>query len=161
MTLFIFCQLVAADQQSSFLSVNSGIRNETVISLDSQIHIDYGLSYPITYAMNIPLESANLRSYQKFQANQDWTQMEEKTENDFFNGIDAVRFDYEQGIAYVSIGFSDDSDSIFIKIADENENSVETYYLDMSKYYDNRDAVVTSTADDWAGWVNEKFVQTC
>jgi hypothetical protein len=160
-TLFIFCHLVATEQQSSFLSVSSGIRNETVISLDSQIHIDYGLSYPITYEMNIPLESANLRSYQKFKANQDWTQMEEKTENDFFNGIDAVRFDYEQGIAYVSIGFSYYSDSIFIKIADENENSVETYYLGMSKYYDNRDAVVTSTADDWAGWVNEKFVQTC
>ena len=161
MTLFIFCQLVPADQQSSFLSVNSGIRNETVISLDSQIHIDYGLSYPITYEMNIPLESTSLRSYKKFQENQDWTLMEEKTENDFFNGIDAVRFDYEEAIAYVSIGFSDDSDSIFIKIADDNDNSVETYFLGMSKYYDNRDAVVTSTADDWAGWVNEKFVQTC
>ncbi len=160
-TLFIFCQLAAADQQSSFLSVNSGIRNETVISLDSQIHIDYGLSYPITYEMNIPLESSNLRTYLKFQADQDWVLMEEKTENDFFNGIDAVRFDYEEGIAYVSIGFSDDSDSIFIKIADNNDNNVESYYLGMSKYYDNRDAVVTSTADDWAGWVNEKFVQTC
>ncbi|SVA29944.1 uncharacterized protein METZ01_LOCUS82798, partial [marine metagenome] len=90
-TIFILCQLVAADQQSSFLSVSRGIRNETVISLDSQTHIDYGLSYPITYEMNIPLESTSLRSYLKFQGNQDWTLMEEKTENDFFNGIDAVR----------------------------------------------------------------------
>ena len=160
-TIFILCQLAATDQQSSFLSVSRDIRNETVISLDSQTHTDYGLSYPITYEMNIPFESFSLRSYQKFQANQEWTLMEEKTENDFFNGIDAVRFDYQQGIAYVSVGFSDDSDSIFIKITDDNNDTVDTYYLGMSKYYDNRDAVVTSTADDWAGWINEKFVQTC
>jgi hypothetical protein len=31
----------------------------------------------------------------------------------------------------------------------------------MSQYYDNRDAAVTATADDWAGWVNDKFVYTC
>jgi len=160
-TTYILCQLVASEQQSSFLSVSSGITNETVISLDSQIHIDYGLSYPITYEMNVPIESASLRSYIRFQVNQDWALMEEKTEDDFFNGIDAVRFDYEEGIAYVSVGFSDDSDSIFIKITDDNDDIVEAYYLGMSKYYDNRDAVVTSTADDWAGWVNEKFVQAC
>ena len=82
-TIFILCQLVYANQQSSFLSVTSGIRDETVISLDSQTHIDYGLSYPITYEMNIQFESFSLRSYQKFQANQEWTLMEEKTENDF------------------------------------------------------------------------------
>ena len=133
-TIFILCQLVYANQQSSFLSVSNGIRNETVISLHSQTHIDYGLSYPITYEINIPLERASLRSYLKFQENQDWYLMEEKTENDFFNGIDVVRFDYEEGIAYVSVGFSDDSDSIFIKIADDNDNSVETYFLGMSKY---------------------------
>jgi hypothetical protein len=161
-TLFIFCQgLVATDQQSSFLRVSSGIRNETVISVDSQVHIDYGLSYPVTYEFYIPLESTSLRSYRKFHANQDWTLVEEKTENDFFNGVNAVRFDYTQSVAYVSIGFSDDSDSIFIKITEDNENNLETYYLGISKYYDNRNAVVTSTADDWAGWVNEKFVQTC
>ena len=123
-TIFILCQLAATDQQSSFLSVSRDIRNETVISLDSQTHTDYGLSYPITYEMNIPFESFSLRSYQKFQANQEWTLMEEKTENDFFNGIDAVRFDYQQGIAYVSVGFSDDSDSIFIKITDDNNDTV-------------------------------------
>ena len=160
-TLFIFCQLVATDQQSSFLRVSSGIRNETVISVDSQVHIDYGLSYPVTYEFYIPLESTSLRSYRKFHANQDWTLMEEKTENDFFNVVNTVRFDYSESVAYVSIGFSDDSDSIFIKITEDNENDLETYYLGTSKYYDNHDAVVTSTAVDWAGWVNEKFVQTC
>ena len=29
------------------------------------------------------------------------------------------------------------------------------------KYYDNRQAVVTVTADDWADYCNEKFVQAC
>ena len=136
-------------------------RNQTLISVDNQIHIDYGLAYPITYEFYIPMGNTGLKSFRRFQVNQDWILMEEKTQNDFFNGVQAVRFDYEEGIAYVSIGFSDYSDSIFIKITDDNENNLETYYLGMSKYYDNRDAVVTTTADDWAGWVNEKFVQTC
>ena len=81
--------------------------------------------------------------------------MLEKTSEDFFNGIDVVRFDYAENKAYVSIAFSDLSDSIFILITDEYENSVNAIYFGISKYYDNRDAVVTATADDWAGWVND------
>ena len=53
------------------------------------------------------------------------------------------------------------SDSIFILITDEYENNVNAIYFGISKYYDNRDAVVTATADDWAGWVNDKFIETC
>ena len=72
-----------------------------------------------------------------------------------------MRFDYDQNIAYVSIGFSEISDSIMIKITDSNDNIISSTYNSISKYYDNRDAVVTSTADDWGAYSDSFFVETC
>ena len=72
-----------------------------------------------------------------------------------------VRFDYEQNIAYLSIGFSEISDSIMLKITDSNDNVISSSYNAISKYYDNRDAVVTSTADDWGAYSDSFFVETC
>ena len=153
--------MLFAKNTNAVLTISQMERNETVIIIDSQTHIDYGLAYPVTYEFSIPNGSNNLKTYRKFKSIQNWTQIIEKTNDDFFNGIEAVRFDHEIGIAYVSIGFSDLSDTIFIKITDNVENNIDITYSGMSQYYDNRDAVVTSTADDWASWCNEKFIQTC
>ena len=157
----LFLNYIQGNDNSSTLTINTNIRSEAIIVIDSQMHIDYGLSYPITYELTIPAESYDLRSYRKFQYDQEWSQILEQTSNDFFNGIEAVRFDYDNNIAYVSIGFSDISDSIFIKITNNESNIIESTYSQMSQYYDNRDAVVTSTADDWGAWSNPYFVQTC
>jgi len=159
--LLSICQLLGNDIHSPILTINSVWRNETIITIDAQTHIDYGLTYPVTYEFIIPPGSDNLQSYHRFQATQDWSQILEKTTGDFFNGIEAVRFDYDEYTAYVSIGFSELSDSIFIKLTDNDGNNIDATYSGMSQYYDNRDAAVTATADDWAGWVNDKFVQTC
>ncbi len=159
--LLSICQVSGSDIHSPILTINSGWRNETIITIDAQTHIDYGLAYPVTYEFIIPAGSDNLQSYRRFQATQDWSQMVEKTAEDFFNGIEAVRFDYDGNMAYISIGFSEFSDSIFIKLTDNDGNTIDATYSSMSQYYDNRDAAVTATADDWAGWVNDKFVQTC
>ena len=159
--LLSICQITGSDIHSPILTINSEWRNETIITVDAQTHIDYGLAYPVTYEFIIPAGSDNLQSYCRFQSNQDWSQMVEKTTEDFFNGIEVVRFDYDEYSAYVSVGFSDLSDSIFIKIADSDGNNINATYSGMSQYYDNRDAVVTSTADDWGSYNNLKFVQTC
>ena len=158
--IFLISQLSGDGNHSSILSINN-TRNEMVITIDPQIHIDYGLAYPMTYEFIIPSGSANLQTYRRFKSDQDWSQITEKTTNDFFNGIETVRFDYDENMAYVSIGFSDLSDSIFIKIADNEGNIINATYSAISQYYDNRDAVVTSTADDWGSWSNPYFVQTC
>ena len=159
--LLSICQVSGSDIHSPILTINSGDRNETNITVDTQTHIDYGLAYPVTYEFILPAGSDNLQSYRRFQSIQDWSQMVEKTEEDFFNGIEAVRFDYDDNMAYISIGFSEFSDSIFIKLTDNDGNIIDATYSTMSQYYDNRDAAVTSTADDWAYWNNDKFVQTC
>ena len=159
--LLSICQVSGSDIHSPILTINSGWRNETNITLDTQTHIDYGLAYPVTYEFIIPSGSVNLQSYRKYQVAQDWSQIVEKTAEDFYNGIEAVRYNYDENTAYISIGFSEFSDSIFIKLTDNYGHSIDATYSTMSQYYDNRDAAVTATADDWAGWVNDKFVQTC
>ena len=158
---FVFSIVVADTQKDQVLDIYTSYRGENVIVVNHQIHLDYGLSYPITYIYSIPNESVSLRAYKKSAQNTSWAQLTEKTAGDFFNGLEIVRFDYFNNKAYVSVSFSEISDSIFIKMDNSNGDSVDIIFDGISKYYDNRDAVVTSTADDWASWCNEKFVKTC
>ena len=135
--------------------------NQTMIITDGQAHIDYGLTYPVTYEFSIPQNSENLNAYRKYKDSQDWNLIEEKTSNDFFNGIEAVRFDYDGNIAYVSVGFSILSDTIYIKIENNINENTNAPFKRISEYYDNRKAAVTVTADDWADYSNEKFIEAC
>ena len=135
--------------------------NQTMIITDGQAHIDYGLTYPVTYEFSIPQNSENLNAYRKYKDSQDWNLIEKKTSNDFFNGIEAVRFDYDGNIAYVSVGFSILSDTIYIKIENNINENTNAPFKRISEYYDNRKAAVTVTADDWADYSNEKFIEAC
>ena len=153
--------LFGMDSYSSTLSISNNIQNETIITVDSQTHIDYGLAYPITYEFIIPDEIDNLKAYCKFKSYEDWNQLIEKTSDDFFNGIEVVRFNYDENKAFVSVAFSDRSDSIFIMITNEENTAVNTTFSSISNHYDNRESVVTLTADDWAGWNNQNFIEAC
>ena len=135
--------------------------NQTMIITDGQAHIDYGLTYPVTYEFSIPQNSENLNAYRKYKDSQDWNLIEKKTSNDFFNGIEAVRFDYDGNIAYVSVRFSILSDTIYIKIENNINENTNAPFKRISEYYDNRKAAVTVTADDWADYSNEKFIEAC
>ena len=135
--------------------------NQTMIITDGQAHIDYGLTYPVTYEFSIPQNSENLNAYRKYKDSHDWNLIEEKTSNDFFNGIEAVRFDYDGNIAYVSVGFSILSDTIYIKIENNINENTNAPFKRISEYYDNRKAAVTVTADDWADYSNKKFIEAC
>ena len=161
LSLLIINSFLLGQENTSILTINIDAQNEVIVSVDSQIHIDYGLSYPITYEFDIPQGSENLNAYRKYRSSQDWNLIDEKTDDDFFNGIEAVRFDYNENIAYISVGFSIISDSIFIRIVNSANENINASYMRMSEYYDNREAVVTVTADDWADYSNAKFIQAC
>ena len=135
--------------------------NQVMVIADAQAHIDYGLTYPVTYEFSIPQNSENLNVYRKHKDSHDWNLIDEKTSNDFFNGIEAVRFDYDGNIAYVSVGFSILSDTIYIKIENNINENTNAPFKRISEYYDNRQAAVTVTADDWADYSNEKFIEAC
>ncbi|RZP30667.1 T9SS type A sorting domain-containing protein [bacterium] len=161
LSLLIINSFLISQENTSILTINIDAQNEVIVSVDSQIHIDYGLSYPITYEFDIPQGLENLNAYRKYRSAQDWNLIDEKTDDDFFNGIEAVRFDYNENIAYISVGFSIISDSIFIRIVNSTNENINASYMRMSEYYDNREAVVTVTADDWADYSNAKFIQAC
>ena len=135
--------------------------NQVMVIADAQAHIDYGLTYPVTYEFSIPQNSENLNVYRKHKDSHDWNLIDEKTSNDFFNGIEAVRFDYDGNIAYVSVGFSILSDTIYIKIENNINENTNAPFKRISEYYDNRRAAVTVTADDWADYSNKKFIEAC
>ncbi|MDD2954496.1 MAG: DUF2341 domain-containing protein, partial [Parabacteroides sp.] len=123
-------------------------------------HDNYGLSYPVTYEFNIPANSSNLKAYKKYIQNGEWTEIGEKTSSDFFNGIEAVRVDYPNNKAYLSVAFDANSNDIYLEILDANNTQVGIYQK-MDKYYDNRQAAVVATADDWGGTDNTAFKNTC
>lgn len=158
LTLFIVTS--GFSQSSENIEIISSQIGETIIAVDDDLHNTYGLAYPVTYQFEIPSESDNLQAFRRFSETQEWSVLEEKTSDDFFNGIEVVRFDYEHDMAYVSLKFDAFSDSIFLKITDATGNNTEASCLGITQYYDNRDAAVTSSADDWAEWSNQKFLRT-
>ena len=117
-------------------------------SVDFTGHDVYGLTYPITYKFSIPNGSSKLKAYKRFSMSEAWVQVVEKSRNDYFNGIEAVRFDYTQKQAYVSISFASHSDSVYLCFKDSDENEVATSFMGITKYYDNREVAVTFTIDD-------------
>ena len=157
----MFYPLLGNHILSPILSIQNNMRNEMTITIDSQTHIDFGLSYPVTYEIDIPNGSQNLNAYRKYSSSQNWNLIDEKTSDDFFNGIEAVRFDYDEQKVYISVGFSSISDTIFIKLEDDDGNIVSSSIEKICEYYDNRHAAVTITADDWADYCHEKFIQAC
>jgi hypothetical protein len=128
------------------------------ISVNSSIYASYGLTYPLTYVFNI---STPPKVYCRSLYGQSWTLLPEKTENDFFNGINAVRFDASNNRAYVSVAFSELSSNIYLNFTDAYDRPIEARFIEIAKYYDNRKAVVVATADDWTNAWDNDFKWAC
>jgi len=156
--LFTICNQVTA-QNFSKLKILYRQNKEITIVVDSALHHNYGFAYPMTYSFTLPPNSSQLTTYKKYNKNEDWTNVQEKTSNDFFNGIEAVRYDYSNNRAYVSVAFGPSSDSILIRVTNFTGNNIPIEYSEICKYYDNRDAVVTATADDWNKYTIDDFSQ--
>jgi hypothetical protein len=126
------------------------------IDVDPTAHQTYGLYYPVTYMFRIPTGSSGLAAQYRYNVDDPWTTLVERTSSDFFNGINVVRFDYVNNVAYVSVAFALDSDSIFIRALD-GQTGVDMTYLGAPLYYDNRQAAVTVTLDDVFTWSTDDF----
>jgi hypothetical protein len=148
---------VAASAQPSKIVVGYALGNVIRVVVDSAAHATYGLSYPVTYKLSIPLGSAELAAFRRYSITGAWDTITEKSSEDFFNGEEVVRFDYAASCAYVSVPFGSSSDTVYLKITNTSGQSVAIGYLEVCTYYDNRRAAVTITADDWEPSVDEYF----
>ena len=125
--------------------LSDGIDNESFTITLNQAMVDkWGFSYPTTYVYNLTTIPANAEVVYRNQLTDPWKHLVKKTENDFFNGIECVRFNSTTNKAYVSVGFNT-TDVIYLKFL--NVSSVT--YDSIAKYYDNRKAAYTLSNDNW------------
>ena len=118
------------------------------IAVDSAAHTVYGLSYPATYKFNIPAAADNMTVFERKASPGSWNQLPTKTGADFFNGIDAVRFDYDNDLAYVSVGFGPITDTIELLFCEDGVPVDGCSFVEITEYYDDRKAACVITADD-------------
>ncbi|SNB46804.1 InlB B-repeat-containing protein [Geobacter sp. DSM 9736] len=127
------------------------------IKIDSGAHNRYGLHYPATYKFKIPSAVRGLIAEYRYSLDDQWNRLPQRSKGDMFNGIDAVRFDYENGFAYASVRFSSRSDVIYLRILDGNGLPVNYTFDSIPLFYDDRRAAVTITLDDYADWTHGDF----
>lgn len=124
------------------------------------VHDDYGFAYPVTFIFDIPAGSSNFHAYHRHQITDSWSELTQKTSDDFFNGIEAVRFDYTNNKAYVSVAFDASYDWIYIRVTDNNGNP-QARFNSIAKYYDDRKCAVCATGDNWGSLNDDENVLAC
>ncbi len=153
------CSLGLA-QHTALITIEPGVNNEMNVIIDPQMHRDYGVTYPLTYEFSIPEGVSGLRAYTRHARASEWAQILEKTSDDFFNATEVVRFEYALEKAFLSVGFANSSDTIYVKMTDNAGQSIPVTFNRICKYYDDRDAVVSCSADDYADWNLGNFLKT-
>jgi len=130
------------------------------VTIDETLYNSWGFKYPVTYVFDLPGGSSGIAVYIKDSALDPWVPVMEKTSSDFFNSIEAVRYDYANNKAYVSVGF-ETVNTIYIKF----NNAVGVTFDSIAKYYDDRKAVYVMTTDDWgieiSGWYGKTTGVSC
>jgi peptidoglycan/xylan/chitin deacetylase (PgdA/CDA1 family) len=119
----------------------------SVFVIEHGFHECYGIAFPLTFQFILPKGSSDLTAWKKETSDGQWIPIKEKHQVDVFNDIEAARFDYQKDIAYVSALFGT-SDSLFLEICNSGK-AISAVYQGIDKYYDNRKAAVTLSADDW------------
>ena len=147
-------------QEPPVVTIAPGADNEMYVVIDPQAHQEYGVAYPLTYEFSIPQGMSGLRAYRNHARAAEWVPLPERTPDDFFNAAEVVRFEYPSGRAFVSVGFAAASDSICLKLTDSSGQSAPMTFIRICEYYDDRAAVVSCSADDYADWNRANFLTT-
>ena len=147
----ILMYVIVCSQPNNKFQISYNENGEIILVIDSQFHIDYGFSYPVTYKFQLLQHDSSMTAYKKYSKKDEWVKIVEKNHDDFFNGIESVRVDYNSNFVYLSVAFDSATDSIIIKLTNTIGNNVLFDFLEICKYYDNRQAVVSTTADDLGG----------
>ncbi len=147
-------------QNANILTIHKDQNNEITITIDPQIHNDYGVTYPLTYEFSIPEDKTDLVAYKKYSNSEPWEQLPIKTSDEFYNAWEMVRFEYTLNKIFLSAGFFGSTDSLFVKITDNVGQNIPISFNQICKYYDNRDAAVICSADDYADWNRANFLIT-
>lgn len=114
------------------------------IDIDRPMWEKWGFEYPATYVFRVGelAEGAEVRRRDSTLAA--GANLERKSSDDFFNGVECVRFDRAANRIYVSVGFGT---SPTIELEFRGAGSVR--FEGVAKYYDGRRAAYTLSNDNW------------
>ncbi len=126
--------------------------------LDSYGHNTYGLSYPVTLVFSLPPGVADLTAHKEAG---EWVEVPTRLATEVFSGVEAARFDYVAGKAYVSVSFPAESDELLLTFTDAGGDVVSTSFDEVAHYYDDSQAAVVVTGDDWQEHDDADFVAAC
>jgi hypothetical protein len=120
--------------------------HEFQVAVDGAAHATYGLSYPGTFAFQLPPGATGLVGQYRHRADEPWGSLPAMAAGG--NGVAAARFDYAAATAYLSVPFPTDGNELFLRIVDASAAPVLVGYQGMPLYYDGRRAAVTFSLDD-------------
>ena len=141
--------LLALETSSSGTIVGPHLRFS--VHIDKAMWTKWGFQYPVTYIFRVEGVSPQWQVRWRDQLDNAWKPLLKRTENDFFNGLEVVRFASLLGKAYVSVGFHA-SNTIEIQFSGVDKAAFES----IAGYYDNRQAAYTLSNDNWGcnSWAN-------
>ena len=119
-------------------------RNDFSIAIDERMREKWGFEYPVTYLFHVSDISQQTTVLRRDADSEPWRPLERKTSEDFFNGVECVRFEPAERRVQVSVGFWK-TDRIQLKFTDAGSVSFDT----VAKYYDGRKAAFTLSNDNW------------
>jgi hypothetical protein len=152
MIVLVACTSSLQSQDEARIAVAAHGPGEFSLTMNAVIHEKFGVAYPLTFLFDIPAATTGVTVERRYTRTSAWAPLPEKTWADHFNGIEAFRRNASGERLVISAAFPETGDSLFLRIAGGGAASVAAQYRGMPKYYDDRRAAVTVTADDWADW---------
>lgn len=130
-------------------SVSAETPSDFDISIDAQMRDKWGCEYPVTYVFGLSDISGQTTVLRCDADSEPWRPLERKTSDDFFNGVECVRFEQAEGKAYVSVGFGK-TDRIQLRFA----NAGTVTFDAVAKFYDGRKSAFSLSNDNWGRKAN-------
>lgn len=146
--MIFFPAMISTLSAGSIINIIPQENNSFYLEINPLVQENYGCKYPITYEFTVSnLDSAFsvVKTWSRHEPG-DAVPLRSRTEN--FNGVEALRLDITHNKVYLSVGFTDLTNFLEIDFPDHYE----IVFDKISKYYDDRSAVVTSSLDDVQGW---------
>lgn len=145
--LLVLCLVSLSPWTANVLATNNVPASPAptfTISMDRALWEKWGFQYPVTYVFRVSAISPDARAERRDGPSDAWKPLAGKTPDDFFNGIECVRWDRQRGRAYVSVGFGAGS-TIELRLTGVGSAALES----IAEYYDDRKAAFTLSNDNW------------
>jgi hypothetical protein len=114
------------------------------ITIDGDAWRKFEFRYPATYVFAIDEAPPKLEVRRRDGPGVNWTTLQAKTADDFFNGVECVRLEPKARRLYVSVGFQTGP-----AIDIEFPGLKRAEFLGIAKYYDGRTAACSLSLDNW------------